>query len=170
MTQRKDKISDALDMKPMDPEKEQLPSAVDDAANVMSGYMPPVHSDIKNKEQYERDYEYARENLYNIIERGSDALNNIVELAAQSQHPRSYEVVADLVRTLSQTNKDLLDINKKVKDLSPKDVQQANNIQNNVYVTADLTKLLKGNAKDFLNKETREVIDVESEDVRKRQK
>ena len=163
MTQRKDKISDALDMKPMDPEKEQLPSAVDDAANVMSGYMPPVHSDIKDKEQY------ARENLYNIIERGSDALNNIVELAAQSQHPRSYEVVADLVRTLSQTNKDLLDINKKVKDLSPKDVQQANNIQNNVYVTADLTKLLKGNAKDFLNKETREVIDVESEDVRKRQ-
>ena len=47
--------------------------------------------------------------------------------------------------------------------------KQANNIQNNVYVTADLTKLLKGNAKDFLNKETREVIDVESEDVRKRQ-
>ena len=74
-----------------------------------------------------------------------------------------------MVRTPSQTNKDLLDINKKVKDLSPKDVQQANNIQNNVYVTADLTKLLKGNAKDFLNKETREVIDVESEDVRKRQ-
>ena len=94
MTQRKDKISDALDMKPMDPEKEQLPSAVDDAANVMSGYMPPVHSDMKNKEQYERDYEYARENLYNIIERGSDALNNIVELAAQSQHPRSYEAVS----------------------------------------------------------------------------
>ena len=117
---------------------------------------------IHNEEpDLDKDFKYARANLYDIIERGSEALNNIVDLAGQSQHPRSYEVVADLVRTLSQTNKDLIELNKKVNDINPKS-QEAETINNNLFVTAELTELLKGNARDFLGKEAREVIDVES--------
>ncbi len=46
------------------------------------------------------DFKYARENLYNIIEKGSDALNTLVDVAAQSQHPRAFEVVSQLVKNI----------------------------------------------------------------------
>ena len=87
----KDPISQALDVKPME------------------GEIVPSKQEKTVDENLENDFKYARENLYNIIERGTDALNGIVDLAQQSQHPRSFEVVADLVRTLSTANKDLLD-------------------------------------------------------------
>ncbi len=99
-------------------------------------------------ENIENDYKYARENLYNVIERGTDALNGIVDLAQQSQHPRSFEVVADLIRTLSAANKDLLSIRKQVKDLQP-EADKPKNVTNNLFVgsTKDITDLLAGNAR-----------------------
>ena len=86
--------------------------------------------------------------MYNIIERGTDALNGIVDLANQSQHPRSFEVVADLVRTLSGANKDLLDIQKKMKDMDP-EKHGPKKVENNLFIgsTKDLTDLLDGGAR-----------------------
>ena len=63
------------------------------------------------------DYKYARENLYGVIEKGSEALDTLIELAKASEHPRAFEVVSQLTKTLVDANKDLLDIQKKVKDL-----------------------------------------------------
>ena len=80
MAERKDPIADALDVKPIEGEIVKAE--------------PTVNPEMEN------DFKYARENLYNIIERGSDALNGIVDLAQQSQHPRSFEVVADLVNII----------------------------------------------------------------------
>ena len=99
-------------------------------------------------ENLENDYKYARENLYNVIERGTDALNGIVDLAQQSQHPRSFEVVADLIRTLSSANKDLLDVQKKMKDLQP-EADKPKNVTNNLFVgsTKEITDLLQGTAR-----------------------
>lgn len=158
-----DKIADALNMNSAN-SSYPTPS-YDDPAPEKDLPMPQQKRDLaemhKDEPNLEGDFKYARANLYDIIERGSEALNNIVDLAGQSQHPRSYEVVADLVRTLSQTNKDLIDLNKKMNDISPKK-QEAETINNNLFVTAELTELLKGNARDFLGKEAREVIDVES--------
>lgn len=54
------------------------------------------------------DYNYARENLYEIIENGSNALNDLVEIAKASEHPRAFEVVSTLMKTLTEANKDLL--------------------------------------------------------------
>ena len=68
------------------------------------------------------DYKYARENLYNIIERGSDALNELVEIAGQSQSPRAYEIVGQMIKTLTDANKDLLEVQKKVKDLKKQEL------------------------------------------------
>ena len=101
-----DTIAKALDLEPLAPI----------AADIIPADQSVVHYDEK-AENIENDYKYARENLYNVIERGTDALNGIVDLAQQSQHPRSFEVVADLIRTLSTSNKDMLDLQKKVKDL-----------------------------------------------------
>ena len=88
MAEHNDKIAETLDLTPVEPKEIVEVKPADD--------------------KLENDFQYARENLYNIIERGTDALNGIVDLANQSQHPRSFEVVADLVRTLSGANKDLL--------------------------------------------------------------
>ena len=134
MAKHKDPISKALDIEPI------------------QGEVVPVDEPKVNPEM-ENDFKYARENLYNIIERGSDALNGIVDLAQQSQHPRSFEVVADLVRTLSTANKDLLDLQKKMKDLQPEE-QKNQKVTNNLFVgtTKDLTDLLEGGARKIKSK------------------
>ena len=95
-------------------------------------------------ETVDNDFKYARENLYNIIERGSDALNTLVDVANQSQHPRAFEVVGQLVKTLSDTNKDLLELQKKVK-VKKKDIpDQPQNVTNALFVgnTSELQKMI----------------------------
>ena len=92
----------------------------------------------------DNDFKYARENLYNIIERGSDALNTLVDVANQSQHPRAFEVVGQLVKTLSDTNKDLLELQKKVKVIKKDIPDQPQNVTNALFVcnTSELQKMI----------------------------
>jgi len=134
-----DTIAQALDLEPLEPK----------SADILPADQSVVHYDEK-KENIENDYKYARENLYNVIERGTDALNGIVDLAQQSQHPRSFEVVADLIRTLSAANKDLLSIQKQVKDLQPEE-KGPSKVTNNLFVgsTKDITDLLSGTARNI---------------------
>ena len=95
-------------------------------------------------ETVDTDFKYARENLYNIIEKGSDALNTLVDVANQSQHPRAFEVVSQLVKTLSDTNKDLLEIQKKVKVIKKDIPDQPQNVTNALFVgnTSELQKMI----------------------------
>tara|TARA_B100001113_G_scaffold321495_1_gene291363 strand:- start:271 stop:702 length:432 start_codon:yes stop_codon:yes gene_type:complete len=131
MAKHDDKIAETLDLEPIEPVKGEV-----------------VKVEPAKDQKLETDFQYARENLYNIIERGTDALNGIVDLANQSQHPRSFEVVADLVRTLSGANKDLLDIQKKMKDMDPES-HGPKKVENNLFIgsTKDLTDLLDGGAR-----------------------
>lgn len=124
-----DKIGETLDLTPMEEPK---------AAVVRKPTLP------SRSETRDNDFEYARGNLYQIIERGQDALEGILELAQQSQHPRSYEVAAQLVRTLADTNKDLLELQKRHKELTGED-SNPRTINNNLFVgsTAELQKMLK---------------------------
>lgn len=137
-----DTIAKALDLEPLEPKSTDIVISDDSV----------VHYDEKTQ-NIENDYKYARENLYNVIERGTDALNGIVDLAQQSQHPRSFEVVADLVRTLAAANKDLLAIQKQVKDLQPKE-EGPSKVTNNLFVgsTKDITDLLAGTARNISKK------------------
>jgi len=107
---------------------------------------PALPSKVESRDN---DFEYARGNLYNIIERGTDALEGILELAQQSQHPRSYEVAAQLVRTLADTNKDLLELQKRHKELTGED-KSPKTINNNLFVgsTAELQKMIKQASSD----------------------
>ena len=116
---------------------------------------PPLVKDIEivkpdtTKDDIENDYKYARENLYNAIERGSDALEELVELAKQSQSPRAFEIVGQMIKTLTDSNKDLLEIQKKVKDLKREEKSKGpNNVTNALFVgnTAELQKMLKDNS------------------------
>jgi hypothetical protein len=93
------------------------------------------------------DYEYARGNMIAVIEKGQEALSGILDVAGMSQHPRSYEVVATLVKAVADANKDLLELAKKRKDLEKVDNGGPQTVNNNLYLgsTADLLKLLKDN-------------------------
>lgn len=99
---------------------------------------------IEESIDIDTDYKYARENLYNIIERGSDALNELVEIAGQSQSPRAYEIVGQMIKTLTDANKDLLEVQKKVKDLK-KQEGGPKNVTNALFVgnTTELQRMLK---------------------------
>lgn len=99
--------------------------------------------EVQELPQVDSDYEFARSNLISIIEKGSDALDGLIDVASMSQHPRSYEVVASLIKTLSDVNKDLLDLTKKKMDISG-EIGQPRTINNNLFVgsTAELQKLI----------------------------
>ena len=97
--------------------------------------------------QEDDDYTFARKNLRSILEKGSIALDKMIEVADLSQHPRSYEVVSTLINSLSASNKDLLELSEKKKRIEKAENKiHNNNVTNNLFIgsTAELQKLLKG--------------------------
>ena len=134
---KEDPIAKSLDLEPLvdEPKPVQAVVEVDDTAG-----------------QSERDLKYSRENLYHLIERGRDALDGILDLANQSQSPRAYEVAGQIIKVVSDTNRDLVDLQKKAKDLFAEDGLKSGNVTNNLFVgnTSELTKLIGGNARKVL--------------------
>jgi hypothetical protein len=97
-----------------------------------------------NDEEPENDYKYARENFYNVIEKGSKALEDMLDVAKASEHPRAYEVVSTLMKTLVDANKDLVNLSEKRKEETKED-KPSNVTNNNLFVgsTSDLQQVLK---------------------------
>lgn len=92
------------------------------------------------------DYQLARSTLRKLIVKGEDTLDEMINLAKNSEHPRTYEVAGQLIKTMSDVAKDLLELQKRVKDLDDSDSTPSIGTQNNVVFagsTADLMKLLK---------------------------
>ena len=94
------------------------------------------------------DFATARNNLHQIINQGSDALEEALIVAKTSEHPRAFEVVGQLIKTLVDANKDLLDIQKKLKDLKKVDEKDPTpqTINNSIFVgsTSELQQLING--------------------------
>lgn len=99
----------------------------------------------KTKNDIEKDYEYTRTNIYSIIEKGQEAINGVLELAQETESPRAYEVVGQLIKNVSDATDKLIDLQKKLKDLDENNVKQSTNITNALFVgsTAELSKFLK---------------------------
>jgi len=96
----------------------------------------------------EDDYQLARATLRKLIIKGEDTLDEMINLAKNSEHPRTYEVAGQLIKTMSDVAKDLLEVQKRVKDLNTDNEKQSIGTQNNVVFagsTAELMKLLKKN-------------------------
>ena len=91
------------------------------------------------------DYNYARENYYNLIERNQDAVEEMLEIAKQSEHPRSFEVVGQLIKAGLEANESLMKLHKTKKELSIDKSGPGVAVNNAVFVgsTAELQKLLK---------------------------
>ena len=96
-------------------------------------------------EDVDSDYKYQRENFYNLIERGQDAIDGILEVAKQSDHPRSYEVAGNLISQVADVTEKLSRLQTSMKRLKEVPSNAPKNVTNALYVgsTAELQKLLK---------------------------
>lgn len=105
---------------------------------------PQKEIQVMSVSDVEDDYEYARNRLRSIMDKGEMALDEIISVASQSQQPRAYEVVATMVKTLSDSGKDLLELSKRKQDLQ-QDKGGPNTVNNNLFVgsTSELLKMLK---------------------------
>jgi len=122
-------------------------------ANILNtDYVPVVKEDkpvtIYQSDSVEPDADYSRANYYNLIEKGNEALEGILEVAKESQHPRAYEVAANMIKNLSDVTEKLMILQKQQKELKgPQEqaMQQNINVEKAVFVgsTADLLKKLK---------------------------
>ena len=109
---------------------------------------PVPRTENKDNPDVDNDYKYSRENYYNLIERGQEAIEGILDIAREGQHPRAYEVAGQLIGQVATTVDKLQDLQKKLKDLKELPKSANNNIKNALFVgsTAELQKMLK--AKD----------------------
>jgi len=123
-------LSEIFDVEPIKEvsKEEILPVVVE--------YADPVNADA----------EFARDNIRELVTQGNQAVNELMLIARDGQHPRAFEVLSGLMKNLADMNKDLLEIQKRKKDLAPKAESQNNlNIDKAVFVgsTAQLVKMLK---------------------------
>ena len=130
MKKLNENLSELFDVEPIkeEPKIETLPAVVD--------YADPVNADA----------EFARDNIRELVTQGNQAVNELMLIARDGQHPRAFEVLSGLMKNLADMNKDLLEIQKRKKDLAPKAESQNNlNIDKAVFVgsTAQLVKMLK---------------------------
>jgi hypothetical protein len=94
------------------------------------------------------DFEMARSNIHEVIQNGVNAMEKLSQIADSSQHPRAFEVLAKLMDTMLQANKDLLALQKDIREIDAKDTptnEQAKSVTNNLFVgsTADLQKAIE---------------------------
>ena len=108
--------------------------------------LPTISSNSQDKGT---DYKYSREIYNNLEERGQHAIEGILDIAKESEHPRVYEVAGQLIKTVGETTEKLIDLQAKMKQLD-KDDNVPDKVQNNLFVgsSAELQKLLKQNAQE----------------------
>ncbi|NDB56786.1 terminase [archaeon] len=94
-----------------------------------------------------KDYEYTRGNLYSLIEKGQQAISDILDVAQQSDSPRAYEVAGQLIKNVGDVTDKLIDLQQKMKKLEENDPKTPKSITTNntmfIGSTAELQKMLK---------------------------
>ena len=105
----------------------------------------PVVVPVGN-DDIDKDYAYQRQNFYSLVERGQDAIEGILEIAKESEHPRTYEVAGQLIKTVAEVTEKLGDLQEKMKKLKDVPNNAPKNVTNALFVgsTAELQRMLKG--------------------------
>ena len=93
----------------------------------------------------EIDFETGRKNLYNLLDKGNEAIDGTLELAKEGEHPRAYEVAGQLIKTVSEVSQNLLDLQDKLKKVKELPDKGPKNVTNALFVgsTTELQKMLK---------------------------
>ena len=111
---------------------------------------PLVPRPPEGMEDIDTDYKYSRENFYNLIERGQDAITGILDLAKESEHPRTYEVAGQLIKTVSEVTERLADLQEKMQRLKEVPDKGPKSVTNALFIgsTKELQSLLKDKSND----------------------
>ena len=116
-----------------------------------SSNVPAVVDDVQAK-NITTDYEYSRETYYDLIEKGRESLELMIEVARESELPRAFEVLSGMIKGISDVNDKLMDLNKKQKEITkedaPSESSSGGTTNNNLFVgsTTDLQRMLLGAA------------------------
>ena len=123
-----------------------VPKIIPDNSKVVPYY-------VEGEDDIERDYEYQRENFYNLVEKGSSAIDGILELAKESEHPRTYEVAGNLIKQVAEVTEKLGDLQEKMRKLKEVPNNAPKNVTNALFVgsTKELQTMLKDKLKDESN-------------------
>ena len=133
---------------------------IDKALGVVGDVIPPEASlnpkvklsevsrypdDLLDGEDIDADYKYQRENFYRLVEQGSNAIEGILELAKEGEHPRAYEVAGQLIKNVAEVTEKLGDLQEKMKKLKEVPNNAPKSVTNALFVgsTAELQKMLK---------------------------
>ena len=110
---------------------------------VNTGQASPV---VDMSDDIDNDYAYQRQNFYNLVEKETDAIEGILELAKESEHPRTYEVAGNLIKQVAEVTEKLGDLQEKMKKLKEVPDNAPKNVTNALFVgsTAELQKMIKG--------------------------
>jgi hypothetical protein len=134
---------------------------IDKALGVVGDVIPPEASlnpkvkmsdvsrypvELEEGEDIDADYKYQRENFYRLVEQGSSAIEGILELAKEGEHPRAYEVAGQLIKNVAEVTEKLGDLQEKMKKLKEVPDHGPKSVTNALFVgsTAELQKMLKG--------------------------
>ena len=120
-----------------------VPKIIHDNSEVVP-YQAESGDDIEN------DYKYQRENFYNLVEKGSSAIDGILELAKESEHPRTYEVAGNLIKQVAEVTEKLGDLQEKMRKLKEVPSNAPKNVTNALFVgsTKELQTMIKDKLKD----------------------
>ena len=130
-----------------------MSNSIDKALGVVESLplkIPP--QEIVNKvpdelvgDEVDADYKYQRENFYRLVEQGSTAIEGILELAREGEHPRAYEVAGNLIKQVAEVTEKLGDLQEKMRKLKEVPNNAPKNVTNALFVgsTAELQKMLK---------------------------
>ena len=122
---------------------------VQSTAVVVKEEKPIDKIEIKLEDDLEKDYDKVRQNYEEIINKGVDAIDSILEIARESEHPRAFEVAATMIKNVADANEKLIMLQKQMREIqraSGKEPQTSTKIDKAIFVgsTADLNKMLKG--------------------------
>jgi hypothetical protein len=111
----------------------------------------------KEPDNVSNDYNYSRQTYYDLIEKGKESLDLMIEVARESEHPRAFEVLSGMIKNVSDVNDKLMDLNKKNKDISAEEIKKIEQTTNNLFVgsTAELQRMLQDNDETMSN-----VVDI----------
>ena len=111
----------------------------------------------KEPDNVSNDYNYSRQTYYDLIEKGKESLDLMIEVARESEHPRAFEVLSGMIKNVSDVNDKLMDLNKKNKDISAEDIKKIEQPTNKLFVgsTAELQRMLQDNDETMSN-----VVDI----------
>lgn len=149
MSKFDENMSEIFDTEPIDKKIEQLPIVQEEPNLIETKGVEKILQDDLMK-----DYDASRRALQDIVKKGNNAIDDILEIARESEHPRAFEVAATMIKNVAEVNEKLINLQKQMKDITgTKNQGQLNVGKAAIFVgsTAELSKMIKNEIKTIDN-------------------